>query len=63
MMEDPTVITRCTYYIIIARYLERCGDHACKMAEKIVYMVTGKRVEIDYREETLKHGFTDIKKT
>ena len=62
MMEDPTVITRCTYYIIIARYLERCGDHACKMAEKIVYMVTGKRVEIDYREETLKHGFSDIKK-
>ena len=62
MMEDPSVITRCTYYIIIARYLERCGDHACKMAEKIIYMVTGKRVEIDYREETSKTGFTKMEK-
>ena len=63
MMEDPSVITRCTYYIIIARYLERCGDHACKMAEKIIYMVTGERVEIDCREETSKTCFTGVKKT
>lgn len=62
MMEDPAVITRCTYYIIIARYLERCGDHACKMAEKIIYMVTGERVEIDCREDTSKTCFTGIKK-
>lgn len=46
MMEDPKNITRCTNYVMIARYLERCGDHACKMAEKIHYMVTGERVEI-----------------
>ncbi len=46
MMEDPQKITRCSHYIMIARYLERCGDHACKMAEKINYMVTGKRMEI-----------------
>jgi len=62
MMEDPKVITRCTYYIIIARYLERCGDHACKIAEKIVYMVTGERVEIDCREESTKPCFTGFKK-
>ncbi len=62
MMEDPKVITRCTYYIMIARYLERCGDHACKIAEKIIYMVTGDRVEIDYREETLKKRYSGIKK-
>jgi phosphate transport system protein len=52
MMEDPKKIAACTEYIIIARYLERCGDHACKMAEKIIYMVTGNRVEIDCREDT-----------
>lgn len=46
MMEDPKTITRCTNYVMIARYLERCGDHSCKMAEKIHYMVTGERVEI-----------------
>jgi phosphate transport system protein len=31
---------------MVARYLERCGDHACKMAEKIHYMVTGQHIEI-----------------
>jgi phosphate transport system protein len=46
MMEDPATITRCTDYVMIARYLERCGDHACKIAEKVHYMVTGERVEI-----------------
>ncbi len=46
MMEDPKTITRCTDYIMIARYLERCGDHACKIGEKVHYMVTGNRIEI-----------------
>jgi phosphate transport system protein len=62
MMEDPKVITRCTNYIMIARYLERCGDHACKIAEKIIYMVTGERVEIDCREETSKRCFVGVNK-
>jgi phosphate transport system protein len=57
MMEDPKTIKACTEYIIIARYLERCGDHACKMAEKIIFMVTGNRVEIDCREDTTKSCF------
>ena len=34
------------YYVIIARYLERCADHACKIAEKVNYTITGKRIEI-----------------
>jgi phosphate transport system protein len=46
MMEDSKKIERCMYYVMIARYLERCADHACKMAEKIHYMVTGERIEI-----------------
>ena len=46
MMEDPKNITRCAHYVMIARYLERCGDHVCKIAEKIHYMVTGERIEI-----------------
>ncbi|MEW5937336.1 MAG: phosphate signaling complex protein PhoU [Candidatus Thermoplasmatota archaeon] len=45
MLEDPKNINRCMRYIMVARYLERCGDHACKMAEKIYYMVTGERKE------------------
>jgi len=46
MMENPKTITQATYYIIIARYLERCADHACKMAENIHYMISGERIEI-----------------
>ena len=46
MMEDPRTITRCTNYILIARYLERCADHACKIAENVHYMHTGERIEI-----------------
>ena len=46
MMEDPSTITRLTHILMVARYLERCGDHACKMSEKIHYMVTGKHIEI-----------------
>jgi len=46
MMEDPKNITRCTHYVMIARYLERCGDHACKIAEKVHFMATGERIEI-----------------
>ena len=46
MMEDPKTISRCTHYIIVARYLERCADHACKIAENVHYMQTGERIEI-----------------
>jgi phosphate transport system protein len=31
---------------MIARYLERCADHACKIAENVHHMETGERIEI-----------------
>jgi phosphate transport system protein len=46
MMEDPRNITLSTHYIMAARYLERCGDHACKIAENVHYMEMGERIEI-----------------
>ncbi|MFX1339572.1 MAG: phosphate signaling complex protein PhoU [Promethearchaeota archaeon] len=46
MMEKPANITICAHIIMVARYLERCGDHACKIAEKVHYMVTGQHIEI-----------------
>jgi len=46
MMEDPKTIPQCIAYIMTARYLERCGDHACEIAEKVYYMVKGEIVEI-----------------
>ena len=45
-MEDNKKIKQGMYYAMIARYLERCADHTCKIAEKVNYMITGKRVEI-----------------
>ena len=53
MAADPTMIEAYTYYISVAKYLERVGDNACKIAEKIIYMVTGKHTEVEKRTRTL----------
>ena len=37
----------CIYNISILKFLERVGDHACKMAEKVCFMVTGRRATIN----------------
>jgi len=47
MLENPRNITPCMNYVMIARYLERCADHACEIAEKVHYMITGERIEIN----------------
>ncbi len=41
MMEDPRTISRAIDLIFIARSLERIGDHAKNMAERVIYMVHG----------------------
>ena len=46
MLEDPKNIRVCTHYIMVSRHLERSGDHACKIAEKVHYKVTGEHIEI-----------------
>lgn len=46
MMEDNKKIKQGMFYVMIARYLERCADHACKIAEKVNYMITGRHIEI-----------------
>lgn len=43
MPEDQRLITQCAHYILVIRHLERVADNTCKIAEKVVYMVTGKR--------------------
>ena len=44
MMEDSKKITPGINYMLVARYLERIGDHACNISERVIYMVTGERV-------------------
>ncbi|GAJ28577.1 phosphate signaling complex protein PhoU [Acidomonas methanolica] len=41
MMEDPRKITTCTHLLFIAKNLERIGDHATNIAERVYYAVTG----------------------
>ena len=43
MVEDPRTIGVAAHYILAARHLERVGDNACKIAEKVLYMITGER--------------------
>ena len=45
--ENPGSTDDCSYYISIIEFLERVGDHACKMAEKVTFMVTGMRTVIN----------------
>ncbi len=44
MIEDPRQITACIDLLFIAKNLERIGDHATNIAEKIHYMVHGERI-------------------
>jgi phosphate transport system protein len=41
MMEDPRNITPCTHLLFIIKNLERIGDHATNIAEKVHYVATG----------------------
>lgn len=44
MAQDSKNIEPCAHYMMVARYLERCGDNVCKMAEKLHYAATGQRI-------------------
>lgn len=47
MIEDKTIISNASHLLLILRYLERFGDHACNICESIVYMVAGQRVNLN----------------
>lgn len=44
MLEDPRTISRCIDMMFIAKNLERIGDHATNVAEKIHYMIHGRQI-------------------
>ncbi len=46
MFERPQIISDATDLIFVGRYLERIGDLACKVANRAVYMVDGRRTLI-----------------
>jgi phosphate transport system protein len=44
MMADPATIQRALSLILIARNLERVGDHATNIAEEVIYWIQGRDV-------------------
>ena len=50
MMEDPRNITPCMHLHFMAKNLERMGDHVTAIAEQVVFLVTGQRID-DVRDK------------
>ncbi len=51
MMEDARNISRCMSVMWVLRALERVGDHACNIAENVIFMVKGEDVRHTPMEE------------
>jgi phosphate transport system protein len=47
MIEDPTKITNASHLTFAARYLERMGDHINNLCERVIYIVTGTKVDLN----------------
>lgn len=43
MIEDPHQITPSSHLLFIAKNIERMGDHATNIAEKVIYLVEGRQ--------------------
>jgi phosphate transport system protein len=47
MIQDPRSIQRATYLLWVAHDLERIADRATNIAERVIFLVTGKLTEIN----------------
>ena len=47
MMEDPRTITQATHLLFVGRHIERIADHATNIGERVIYLVTGERPELN----------------
>lgn len=62
MIEDPRGISKSIELVFIARALERIGDHAKNMAERVIYMVRGDDVRhtgLKYTERAARGELTE----
>ncbi|MEA1939207.1 MAG: phosphate signaling complex protein PhoU [Candidatus Caldatribacteriota bacterium] len=44
MMEDPRTISRAIHLIFVSTNIERIADHAKNLAERVIYIVNGERI-------------------
>ena len=47
MVEDKTTSELCLDILMIAKYLERIGDHATNIAEWVIYAITGEHASVN----------------
>lgn len=47
MLSDPSTVTRATHLLWVAHNLERIADRVTNICERIVFLVTGRMVEIN----------------
>ena len=47
MIQDPSTIQRATYLLWVAHDLERIADRATNIAERVIFLLTGKLVEVN----------------
>lgn len=47
MIENPRSIANASHLLFVALHLERIGDHACNIASRIIYMVTGEKRKLE----------------
>jgi phosphate transport system protein len=56
MMNDPKTISRAVHLMLIARNLERVGDHATNIAEEVIFMIEGEIVKHTPPDNVLPHS-------
>ncbi len=47
MRSQPEAVAQGTYLLFVANYIERVADHATNLGEWVIYMVTGRRQELN----------------
>jgi phosphate transport system protein len=52
MEKDPTVIRQAAWLLHVARFLERIGDHAVNVAERVYYVETGELRQLGKRRDS-----------
>jgi phosphate transport system protein len=47
MVDNPKTISQASLISFVGRYIERIADHATNIGESVVYLVTGKRPDLN----------------
>jgi phosphate transport system protein len=60
MIEDPSTISRCLNYMVVAKSLERIADHAKNVAEEVVYLCEAEDIRHSAKAKAAPAGGGDV---